>query len=148
MLSRFSHAQLFATLWTVSLPGSSVHGILWARILEWVAMPSSRGSSWPRNQTHVSFVSCIDKRVLHHWCCLGSPKIGDRRPNPISVTSERVDLWTNELTTLNFKALIRKCRPSFNLVSNMRINWSILRSIKCCWSYCWFFFLVSRMQTP
>ena len=28
-----------------SLPGSSVHGILWARILQWVAMPSSRGSS-------------------------------------------------------------------------------------------------------
>ena len=37
-----------------SLPGSSVHGILQARILEWVAMPSSRGSSWPRDRTHVS----------------------------------------------------------------------------------------------
>ena len=35
-----------------SPPGSSVHGILQARILEWVAMPSSRGSSWPKNQTH------------------------------------------------------------------------------------------------
>ena len=34
-----------------SLPGSSVHGILQARILEWIAMPSSRGSSWPRNGT-------------------------------------------------------------------------------------------------
>ena len=32
-------------------PGSSVHGILQARILEWVAIPSSRGSSWPRDQT-------------------------------------------------------------------------------------------------
>ena len=31
-----------------SLPGSSVHGILQARILEWIAMPFSRGSSWPR----------------------------------------------------------------------------------------------------
>ena len=40
-------------------PGSSVHGILQARILEWVAMPSSRGSSWPRDQTQVSFISCI-----------------------------------------------------------------------------------------
>ena len=37
-----------------SLPGSSVHGILQARILEWVAMPSSRGSSWPRDWTHIS----------------------------------------------------------------------------------------------
>ena len=32
-----------------SLPGSSVHGILQARILEWVAMPSSKGSSQPRD---------------------------------------------------------------------------------------------------
>ena len=37
-----------------SPPRSSVHGILQARILEWVAMPSSRGSSWPRDQTWVS----------------------------------------------------------------------------------------------
>ena len=42
-----------------SQPGSSVHGILQAKILEWVAMPSSRGSSRFRNQTHVSYVSCI-----------------------------------------------------------------------------------------
>ena len=38
-----------------SPPGSSVHGILQARILEWVAMPSSRGSSWPRDQTCISY---------------------------------------------------------------------------------------------
>ena len=38
-------------------PGSSVHGILQARILEWVDMLSSRGSSPPRNQTHVSCIS-------------------------------------------------------------------------------------------
>ena len=37
--------------------GSSVHGILQARILEWVAAPSSRGSSWPRDQTHVSCIA-------------------------------------------------------------------------------------------
>ena len=36
-----------------SPPGSSVHGILQARVLEWVAMPSSRGSSQPRDQTHI-----------------------------------------------------------------------------------------------
>ena len=47
-----------------SLPASSVHGILQARILEWVAMPSSRGSSWPRDQTHVSCVSCIAGRFF------------------------------------------------------------------------------------
>ena len=42
-----------------SHPGSSVHGILQAGILEWVAMPSSKGSSWTREQTHMSYVSCI-----------------------------------------------------------------------------------------
>ena len=41
-----------------SPPGSSVYGILQARILEWVAMPSSRGSSQPRNRTSVSCSSC------------------------------------------------------------------------------------------
>ena len=38
-----------------SLPGSSVHGILQARILKWVAIPFSKGSSWPRDQTWVSY---------------------------------------------------------------------------------------------
>ena len=45
VLSCFSRVQRFATLWTVAQPGSSVHGILQARTLEWVAVPSSRGSS-------------------------------------------------------------------------------------------------------
>ena len=49
-----------------SPPGSSVHGILQASILEWVAMPSSRRSSWPRNRTCVSYVSCIGSWVLYH----------------------------------------------------------------------------------
>ena len=40
-----------------SPPGSSLHGILQARILEWVAMPSSRGSSQPRDQTQVSVIA-------------------------------------------------------------------------------------------
>ena len=40
-----------------SLPGFSVHGILQARILEWVAISFSRGSSWPRDRTQVSCLS-------------------------------------------------------------------------------------------
>ena len=47
-----------------SLPGSSVHGILQARFLEWVAMPSSRGSSQPRDWTCVSCDSCIAGRFF------------------------------------------------------------------------------------
>ena len=52
MLSRFSCVQ-FCDPKVCSLPESSVHGILQARILEWVAMPASRGSSWHRDQTHI-----------------------------------------------------------------------------------------------
>ena len=63
MLSRFSHVQLFAILWN-SPPESSVHGILQAKTLEWVAMPSSRRSSWPRDWTHVSYSSCIAGRFF------------------------------------------------------------------------------------
>ena len=40
-----------------SPPGSSVHGILQARILEWIAIPFSRGSFWPRDQTRVFFIA-------------------------------------------------------------------------------------------
>ena len=41
------------TLWTVALQAPTVHGILQAKVLEWVAIPFSGGSSWPRDQTSV-----------------------------------------------------------------------------------------------
>ena len=56
-----------------SLPGSSVHVCLQARIREWVVMPSSRGSSQSRNQTCVSYIPCIGRQVLYHQRHLGSP---------------------------------------------------------------------------
>ena len=46
-----------------SLPGSPVHGIFQARMLEWVIVLSSRGSSQSRNQTHIFGVSCISGRL-------------------------------------------------------------------------------------
>ena len=47
-----------------TLPGSSVHGILQAKILEWVAIPSSKGSSQPRDQTRISYASRISRGVF------------------------------------------------------------------------------------
>ena len=47
--------------------GSSVHGISQARILEWVAIPFSRGSYWLRHRTHVSCISCIGRWILYHY---------------------------------------------------------------------------------
>ena len=56
-----------------SPPGSSVLGTLQARILEWVAMPSSRGSSWPRDRTHVSCISCTAGRFFTPWATWEAP---------------------------------------------------------------------------
>ena len=64
VLSCFSPVGLFVTL--PSPPGSSVHGILKARILEWVAISYSRGFSEPE------YVSCIGRWVLYHEHQLGS----------------------------------------------------------------------------
>ena len=56
-----------------SPPGSSVHGILQVRTLEWIAMPSSRGSSQPRDWTQVShiagrfFTIWATREVLSSW---------------------------------------------------------------------------------
>ena len=49
-----------------SLPGSSVYRILQARILECVAISFSGGSSGPKDQTHVSCISCIGRQILYH----------------------------------------------------------------------------------
>ena len=65
-LSCWLVAQSFLTLCNpmdCSPPDSSVHGISQARILDWVAISFSRGSSQPRNQTHIS---CIGKWILYH----------------------------------------------------------------------------------
>ena len=56
-----------------SPPGSSVHGILQAGILEWVAISSSRGSSQTRVQTLLSYVSCLGRQGLYHVPDYGKP---------------------------------------------------------------------------
>ena len=56
ILSLFRWIWLCATLWTVAHQTPLSMGILHVRILEWVAMPSSRGSSWHRDQTWGSYI--------------------------------------------------------------------------------------------
>ena len=67
-----------------SPPGSSVHGILQAKIPEWFAMPSSRGSSLPGDGTHISCVSCTGRCVLYYWYHVGS---SDRCVSYVSFTA-------------------------------------------------------------
>ena len=56
-------------------PGSSVHGVFQARILEWVAISFSRASSWPRDGTPVSCVSYTGIQILYQLSHLGSPNL-------------------------------------------------------------------------
>ena len=63
-----SCVQLFCNPMDCSPPGS-VHGLFQARILEWVAISFSRGSSWTRSQIHVS---CIGRWILYHWATRGA----------------------------------------------------------------------------
>ena len=65
-----------------SPPVSSTHGILQARILEWVAMPSSRGSPRPRDQTHASCSSCTGQAGSlppSHLECAGEVQLTPKR---------------------------------------------------------------------
>ena len=117
-----SITQSCSTLWDpidCSLPDSSVHGISQARILEWVAISFSRGSSQPRNQTGVS---CIAGRFFTSWatsynirlywilniafsfsfwpdntaCGILVPQTGIE-PRPLALTAQSPDCWTTRV---------------------------------------------------
>ena len=49
-----------------SVVSDSDHGIFQARILEWVTISFFRGSSGPRDQIHISYLSCIGRQILYH----------------------------------------------------------------------------------
>ena len=91
--------------------GLSVHGILQARILEWVAMSSSRGSSLSRDWTLISYVSCTGRWVLYHWA-----------------TWEAPDPTTHDLKVTHFrskgpKRIKLKIEKIFQVNSNQRENY-------------------------
>ena len=94
--------QSCRTLWDpmdCSPPGSSVHGILQARILEWVAISFSKGSSRARDWTLVCFASCIGRWVLYQWCHLGSPQVSFR----FNALEKERTRWAPFLCTFTFR---------------------------------------------
>ena len=62
----YTQSLIWVSLQPHGPPGSSVHGIFQARVLEWVSIFYSRGSSRPRDQTCISSVSCIGRQILFH----------------------------------------------------------------------------------
>ena len=82
------------SLWSYSPTGSSVHGILQVRILEWVAMPSSRGSSWPRDWAHSSMQSLVVPALQADFVSLGHQ--AEETMAPHSSTLAWKIPWTEE----------------------------------------------------
>ena len=92
-----------------SLPGSSVHGILQASILEPVAMTSSRGSSWPRDWTRVSctagrlFTVWATREAMHlynHYCTLPQTKKQDSTTSHVSSSRSLQSQFFPKLTSM------------------------------------------------
>ena len=127
------HAQslhMCRTLWDTmdcGPPGSSVHGILLARILQRVAMSSSRGSSWPRDWTRVPCVFCTAGIFFTHWAIWEAHiRSGDRIK------------WHSDI----FKYLnsLKKCKRSFTDF----LNWE-LGAEMCQWTMSLLFSVASLL---
>ena len=122
-----------------SLPGSSVHGIFQARIPERVAIPFSRGSSWPRDQTQVS---CIAGGFFTDWATREAPEGEHRLAGNLSVIklgnledwfSCTVILWPavlSKLPSLHFSSLGFRCELHLWIFSEIPIPF-IVCGLEC-----------------
>ena len=100
-------------------PGSSAHGIFQARILEWVAISYSRGSSRPMDWTQVSRVSRITRRILYQFSSVQSlsrvrlsatPWIPARQAS-LSITNSRNSLILTSIESVMPSSHLILCRP-------------------------------------
>ena len=113
-----------------SLPGSSVHGLLQARTLEWVAVPSSRGSSWSRSQVLYPLSHLGSHIYIHiHIRCISL--VMDREAwrvviHGVAKSQTQLSDWT-ELTHIRTRICITEslcCMPESNII--LWINYSLL----------------------
>ena len=84
--------------------GSSVPGILQARILEWVAISFSRVSSWPRDRTCFSCISFIGRWILYHWAIWEA--LPQTAANSFSLELFSLDYCNSVVTCLIFFTLV------------------------------------------
>ena len=76
-----------------SPPGSFVDRIFQARILEWVSISSSQGSSRPKDRTRVSFIACIGRQIFYHLATWEALSFGGSRTDLYFISSVR-DLFS------------------------------------------------------
>ena len=111
-----SVAQLCPTLcdpMDLSPPGSSVHGIFLVRILEWVVISFSRGSSQPRDQTHVSCLSCTAGGFYTTEPQTKPGSLGQHFPECTYSLDHELALFSNAhlATTWSFTVLVSALNP-------------------------------------
>ena len=131
-------AESCTTLWDpvdCSPPGSYVHGVSQARILEWVTISFSRGSSLPRAQT---CISCIGRQILYHWATWegdwmlsGSWEV---------YTSVQMPKWGGFLQ-LNWKPVFEELKMSLLLWSYLTIKGLLLSLSKMSHHFTFFIFI-------
>ena len=116
----------------------TVHGILQARILEWVAFPFSRGSSQPRDRTQVSRIVVILYQLGHK----GSPRILERVAYPFSHRSSRPRNQTgvSSCRQILYQLSIREAHFSYKVIINY---W--LYSLCCSLHPCNIYFIASSL---
>ena len=113
-----------------SAPSSSVHGILQARILEWVAISQSR------DQTCISYISCIGRQILHHcstWeapieieelglvirvCYCGVSLVAQLVKNPPA-------MWETWVRSLGWEDPLKKGKGTHSSILAWRIPWTV-----------------------
>ena len=111
------HVQLYLSLcdpMNCNPPGSSVHGTFQAKILEWIAISFSRGSSQPTDWTHVSCISCTGGQILYHCATWEAP---------IYVYNHQIVTGSSQscTSTSNFSLILISCllfstiTPIFNI---------------------------------
>ena len=131
--------QLCSTLmttWAVLL-GSPIHGVLQARILPWVAISSTRGSSWLRDWTHMS---CVGRWVLYYWASREASGGTDPQQkvqsscSPLDILSPRFILenvhFKAFLFGVNFETAFLSWSPSHVKWSQIPCVWTAKPSIK------------------
>ena len=114
--------------------GSSLHEIFQARILEWVPVSFSRGSSWCRDQIHVSWVSCTGRRILYHWATKEAQTLG------LMLELERTEMMICTVPSLRHthssEPRNKQCRSrdwggcsqwQLNLVNKWKVRWRTVR---------------------
>ena len=120
-----SNVQLFYNPMDSSLSEPSVHGILQTRILEWVAIPFSRESSWLRNHTRVAFIAV---RFLTIWATREAPHISKIYKNPKL-------LHCSVLRIIGFILDLRLRRESHSKYIMYQFNLGNYVSTKWVWTY-------------